>query len=215
MARSRRDAGGPDAEPFLFDLPLDPERERAAPEPPPAPRRERPAPSAPPPELDFRTEARPEARPIAAERPARPMAVPAPPQPARPARRGAMRGRFTAGIADLVVHGALVVMAVAGARLLGARPVVGDWPAFATLLLAFSFLYTVLPLAFWGETLGMSWAHLMSRSRDGEPLTFDQAARRWLGGLLTAATLGLPLFVAGERRSLTDLVSGSGTYPTG
>jgi uncharacterized RDD family membrane protein YckC len=133
--------------------------------------------------------------------------------PAAPAERSARRGHLAAGLADLVVHGALVVVAVGGSHLLGARPQPADWPAFAALLLAFSFLYTVLPLAFWGQTLGMAWAGLASRGRSGEPLTFDQAARRWLGALLTAGTLGIPLLVAGERRSLSDLVSGSGTHP--
>ena len=87
-----------------------------------------------------------------------------------------------------------------------------DWPALALFLLSFSFLYTVVPLAFWGHTLGMAWAGLTARNRDGEPLTFDQTARRWLGGLLTLAILGLPLLVTGDRRSLTDLLSGSATY---
>jgi uncharacterized RDD family membrane protein YckC len=71
----------------------------------------------------------------------------------------------------------------------------------------------VLPLAFWGHTLGMAWAGITSRSRDGEPLTFDQTARRWIGGILTVAALGLPLLATGDRRSLTDAVSGSATYP--
>ena len=53
----------------------------------------------------------------------------------------------------------------------------------------------------------------LSRNRDGDPLTFDQTARRWLGGILTVATLGLPLLVTGDRRSLTDGLSGSATYP--
>ena len=195
MSRTRRDQGQ-DAGPFLFDLPLEAEPERSAPEPhaEPAPRRrERPA-------------------------PVRPAAVPAleeeERQAAVPVRRGA-RGRLAAGLADIIVHGALVVVAAGGASLLGARPVPADWPAFAALLLTFSFLYTVLPLAFWGQTLGMAWAGLAARSRSGEPLTFDQAARRWLGALATAATAGIPLLVAGQRRSLSDLVSGSITHPAG
>lgn len=60
----------------------------------------------------------------------------------------------------------------------------------------------------------MAWAGLVARNRDGEPLTFDQTARRWLGGLLTLALAGLPLLFAGAGRSLTDLVSGSATYPS-
>lgn len=209
MARSRHDPGK-DAGPFLFDLPLDAERERTEPAALPA-ARERQAPEPPAPRVAAE-KGRPDRRPDRVAEP-RPAAVPRAAEPATPASRSARRGRFAAGLADLVVHGALVVVAAAGAQLLGARPDLTDWPAFAALLLTFSFLYTVLPLAFWGQTLGMAWAGLASRSRNGEPLTFDQAARRWLGALLTAGTLGIPLLVAGERRSLSDLVSGSGTYP--
>jgi uncharacterized RDD family membrane protein YckC len=207
MTRSRNDPGK-DAGPFLFDLPLDTERERTEPAAPPA-RRERQAPEPLAPRvtaekghLDRRPDRGAESRPAAVPRAAEPA----------PVAKSGRRGRFAAGLADLVVHGALVVVAAAGAQLLGAQPNLADWPAFAALLLTFSFLYTVLPLAFWGQTLGMAWAGLGSRSRSGEPLTFDQAARRWLGALLTAGTLGIPLLVAGER-SLSDLVSGSGTYP--
>jgi len=28
----------------------------------------------------------------------------------------------------------------------------------------------------------MAWSGITSRNRDGEPLTFEQTARRWLGG---------------------------------
>jgi hypothetical protein len=59
----------------------------------------------------------------------------------------------------------------------------------------------------------MAWARISSRNGDGEPLTFDQTARRWLGGIVTTVTLGLPLLVTGDRRSLTDVISGSATYP--
>jgi uncharacterized RDD family membrane protein YckC len=126
----------------------------------------------------------------------------------------ASRGsRLAAGAADLLVHAAAGVLALAGTLWLGIRPGLADLPALAVFLLSFSFLYTVLPLAFWGHTLGMAWRGITSRSRDGEPLTFDQTARRWLGGILTVAALGLPLLVTGDRRSLTDGLSGSATYP--
>lgn len=198
-----RQKAGDDA-PFLFDLPL----EGPAREPEPAIHHETAPAPLPEPE-------RPEKR--APRRPRGLSELPVEefhPAPRRVGKvRGALRSRLSAGIADLVVHGALGVVAMVGARLLGARPGVDDWPAIAAFLLSFSFLYTVLPLAFWGQTLGMAWADLTSRNRDGEPLTFDQAARRWLGSLLTAGTLGLPLFVTAGRRSLTDLVSGSATYP--
>jgi len=196
----------PAGEPLLFDLPLTGPQEDLA-EPAPDLKRPRrgtrgaaaPAPSAPP---------------LAA----RPMPVPAPPpeprENPRSASEFASRGsRFAAGLADLVVHSAIGVAALLGIRWLGVRPEVSDTPALAVFLLSFSFLYTVLPLAFWGYTLGMAWSGTMARNRNGESLSFDQTARRWLGGLLTVLTLGLPLLVSGSRRSLTDLISGSVTYP--
>ncbi len=120
--------------------------------------------------------------------------------------------RLAAGLADLVVHAALAVAAVLGVQALGIRPDLAHWPAYATFLVAFSFLYTVLPLAFWGHTPGMAWAGTTSRNQDGEALTFDQTARRWLGGLATTLLAGLPLLALVKGRSLADLVSGSATY---
>ncbi|HEV8579136.1 MAG TPA: RDD family protein [Thermoanaerobaculia bacterium] len=204
--------GEPADEPFLFDLPLaNPEE---LPADPPL-ERKRPA-----------RGARGPAEPVLSESPAR--SEPAPPprkgltpvpspvsfeEPA-PASEFASRGRrIAAGLADLLVHAAIGVAALLGAQWLGVRPTLSEGPALAVFVLAFSFLYTVLPLAFWGYTLGMAWAGISARNRDGEPLSFDQTARRWLGGLLTVLLLGIPLFVTGSRRSLTDVLSGSGTYP--
>jgi len=133
---------------------------------------------------------------------------------ATPGHEFASRGsRIAAGLADLVVHAAVGVMALFGCRGLGVRPDLSTAPAFAIFLLAFSFLYVVLPLAFWGHTPGMAWAGITSRNRDGEPLSFDQTARRWLGAVLTLALVGLPLLLAIGGRTLTDWVSGSATYP--
>jgi len=119
--------------------------------------------------------------------------------------------RAAAGAADLLVHVAVAILVLAGCRALGVMPAVADWPAFGVFLLSFSFLYTVVPLAFWGHTLGMTWAGLTAESNGGEPLSFDQTARRWLGALLTLATAGLPLLLALRGRSLADRLSGSRT----
>jgi uncharacterized RDD family membrane protein YckC len=124
------------------------------------------------------------------------------------APRGA---RFLAGLADGVMHAALAVLGVIGARQMGVHPALADWPGFTLFLLAFSFLYVVVSLAFWGHTLGMVWAGITARSRDGEALSFDQAVRRWLGGSLTAALLGLPLLFAFRGRALSDWLSASAT----
>ena len=200
----------PADEPLLFDLPL------TGPEEPPADpllERTRPArgsrgPAAPEPPATS-------TMPPAARKGPIPVPQPVPVEaPEVPANEFAFRGRrFAAGLADLLVHAAIGVGALLGLQWLGVRPALADWPALAVFLLAFSFLYTVLPLAFWGYTLGMAWAGIAARNRDGEPLSFDQTARRWLGGLLTALMLGIPLLVTGSRRSLTDWISGSATYP--
>lgn len=193
----------PPDEPLLFDLPLEPrERSRAA-EPAAETRR---------------------ARPAAAPEPPRPLAAKTAPPVEEAAEEedvgGSLDGepdvgigaRFASGGADLLVHVAVTVILLIGSRMMGVRAEPSDWPAFALFLLAFSFLYMVVPLAFWGHTLGMAWSGLVARNQDGEPLTFDQTARRWLGSLVSAGTLGLPLLLTGEGRSLTDRISGSATY---
>jgi len=227
----RRNPGEEDEEPSLFDLPLDlPERDRLPPamgeeddDFDPAP----PVPTPPSRSRSVREERSPATAAVAPaasrERsaPRRPAPLPPTPRAAspevepelpQPPGRASLGSRLSAGLADLLVHAAIAAVAFAGARFLGAEPTPTQWPAFALFLAAFSFLYTILPLAFWGQTLGMTWGRLAARDRDGEPLTFDQAARRWLGGLLTTALFGLPLFVAGRGRTLTDLLSGSETY---
>jgi uncharacterized RDD family membrane protein YckC len=167
----------------------------------------------------------PQALPQSVPRKARPVPVPDPEpdllyagadadiEPGQASEFAGRGRRFSAGGADLLVHAAVAVLALLGVRGMGVRTALTAWPAFALFLLSFSFLYTVLPLAFWGHTLGMAWRGITSRNRDGEPLTFDQTVRRWLGGILTVATLGLPLLVTGDRRSLTDVLSGSASYP--
>lgn len=191
----RPDEESPD-EPLLFDLPLEPERGRGA---APTPERKRAPRTAPPePELAFQEPAEP----------------PVPPR-ARSAGKAGIGGRISAGAADLLVHAAVAVGVLVGCRLMGVRPVLSDWPAVALFLLSFSFLYTVVPLAFWGHTPGMAWAGLDARNRDGEALAFDQTARRWIGGILTTLLLGLPLLLAFGGRSLSDLLSGSETLSSG
>jgi uncharacterized RDD family membrane protein YckC len=119
------------------------------------------------------------------------------------------RERWIAGAADLVVHAAVLVVALIGVRALGIHPALAHAAPFALFLAAFSFLYTVIPLAFWGQTLGMGWMRTIARDRDGQALTFEQTARRWLGGLIVAGLLGLPVWLALHGRSLTDWLSGS------
>ncbi|HTG34264.1 MAG TPA: RDD family protein [Thermoanaerobaculia bacterium] len=206
----------PEEEPLLFDLPLSAPGSREEPdELPVTPKRSLPEARRPAPA--------PAATPIAPARAGRSGPVPVPAteveedaEPARAASEFAGSGkRLAAGLADLVVHAAIAVLALLGCRGLGVRPDLREVPAFAAFLLSFSFLYTVLPLAFWGHTPGMAWAGITSHKppQNGEPLTFDQTVRRWLGAILTSALAGLPLLLAFGGRTLTDWVSGSATYP--
>lgn len=210
--RAERDPG-----PGLFDLPLDgPVEPGAAVEEPAEPEQ---APEREPellelPVLPLAAPVREELRPSpAARRPG-----PAPVEPSAAAAPTpttvSLSARFLAGLADLAVHLALAVTLLFGSRLLGVPAGLDDGPALALFLLLFSFLYTVIPLAFWGQTPGMAWAGIAARTPAGETLTFGQTALRWLGGMLSVALLGLPVLIAlGGGRSLADRLSGSRTVP--
>ncbi|MDX1997643.1 MAG: RDD family protein [Thermoanaerobaculia bacterium] len=214
----------PDDELSLFDLPLGEgreeetpsRRERAA----PRPRDEWDAPAEP--ELPlFRTPAEPAAAPTPSRSPRefpRPLGPPkaaAPPPVETPAAffQATVGARLVAGLADFAVHLLLVLGLLFGLRALGVELQLGDIPALVAFVLVFSFLYYAIPLAFWGRTPGMRWAHLVARAEDGGGLNFGETARRWAGSLLTFALLGLPLlFSFGGRRSLADRVSQSRTF---
>lgn len=120
--------------------------------------------------------------------------------------------RLLAGLADGVVHIAVLASSLVAESLLGLQPEPRQWPGFAAFLVCFSFLYTTIPLAFWGQTPGMAWRGLRARDREDRSLAFGQTALRWLGALVTTALAGLPtlLAVAGGR-SLADRLSGSVT----
>ncbi len=124
-----------------------------------------------------------------------------------------LRLRAAAGLTDLGVCAAVMVVLLVALLAQGVRPGVSDWPAGALFLLTFSFLYAVMPLAFWGRTPGMALAGLQTTSTDGRPLTFRQAILNWLGSVLTVALAGLPLLLALGGRSLSDLISGAMTRP--
>jgi hypothetical protein len=98
-----------------------------------------------------------------------------------------------------------------GALGLGVALDTSEVPAFALFGLVFSFLYTVVTLAFWGSTPGMAAVGLVARSGRDQPLSFGQTGLRWLAGLATVALCGLPLVVALTGRSLADRLSGSMT----
>lgn len=142
-------------------------------------------------------------RPVSSERPA----ALAPVAPVAPISR-----RLRAALGDLAILLSVGAAAAVGATLLGATLGLESLPALVVFLLAFSFLYCVVSLAFWGQTPGMAWCRLIARSEETEPLSFGQTAMRWLGHWLTWVLLGIPGLLALSGRSLADRLSGSCTY---
>ncbi len=122
-----------------------------------------------------------------------------------------VQDRLLGGLADVTIHLATLGSMIVAVQLMGVPVALSDWPAFAGLTLIFSFLYTVVPLAFWGHTPGMAWVGHSARSESDEPLSFPQTAMRWLGSLFTVLLLGLPLLLGLGGRSLADRVSDSKT----
>jgi len=130
-----------------------------------------------------------------------------------PTVRASVGRRLLAGLGDLALHAAVFVLMLAGARLLGSEVTPAALPPTALGLLLFSMLYTVLPLAFWGQTPGMSFAGIASSSLDGEPLSFGQSFRLWLASLVSLLLAGLPTLIVPRGRSLSDRLAGARTLP--
>lgn len=216
-------------EPALFDLPLGPPAPPREPEGEPLRSRRRSARRAAAPALPLfpaEEQAAPAFSLEAAvaedlgESDAPAQALPEPPprphlvaRPASPQAAPATLGqRLRATCGDLLIWAAVIALLLVGAERLGAELSLALWPAWALFLAAFSYLYTVIPLAFWGQTPGMVWAGIAAESGAREPLAFGQTTRRWLGLMLTLAAAGLPgLLALGGGRSLADLLSGSRT----
>ncbi len=119
--------------------------------------------------------------------------------------------RLLGGLADLAIQVLVLGLAIAASHGMGVTVTLADWQPFMMLMLAFSFLYWTVPLAFWGQTPGMAWVGHTARAEGGQPLTFGQTFLRWLGAILTFAFVGLPILAAWTGRSLTDLISKSRT----
>jgi len=132
---------------------------------------------------------------------------------AAPATRPATAARRVLGVlADLVVHLAVLAGGVTAMALFGLEPRLEDLPGIVIYLVSFSFIYTVVPLAFWGQTAGMAWAGIKAMDRGRRPLTFGQTALRWLSGVACLGLGGLPLLLSFTRRSFADRLSGSDTW---
>lgn len=213
----------PRSEPGLFDLPLEPVPEparRSRPRPDSADRAANLEDLAVEPEtlplfsdeeierhLDSELES-PEPEPASAD-PPRPRPVPDPPRLPEPAHLGA---RFRATCGDLAVLAAAGFAAAVGARTLSAPIGAEQLAPLLLFVVVFSFVYAVVPLAFWGGTPGMIWAGLVARTSTSEPLSFGQSVLRWFAGWATLGLLGLPGLLALGGRSLVDRLSASTTY---
>jgi len=129
-----------------------------------------------------------------------------------------LANRFTAALLDGGILLSAAAVAVVGGFILGVRWQSEDLAPLLLFVLIFTFVYSVVPLAFWGRTPGMALTRTSCRNVDGGPLTFGQTALRWLGGLLTLVLAGLPLLLALPAlggRSLADRLSGSRTVMEG
>ena len=119
-----------------------------------------------------------------------------------------------AGLIDLGVILGVMLAVWVGLWWLGVDVDLVDRALVLFFLLPFSFLYQIFPLVFWGCTPGMAKAGIVARSRDGQTLSFSQAALRWAASVLTVVTAGLPLILAAKTgRSLADRLSGSRSQP--
>lgn len=130
-----------------------------------------------------------------------------------PSGTASISDRAIGAAADVATAVLLVLVA-----LLGAFAASGRTPRFqglgwaAAFALDVSFFATVVPLVLFGRTVGMSLAGIAARDDGaGRLLTPSEAARRWVGTLLTFAGLGLPLFWTArdpESPTLADRLSG-------
>lgn len=126
--------------------------------------------------------------------------------PATDPQAAPLLSRIKGGLADVVVHLAVIGLLAAGARLLGAR-LTGETGSVLVMVLAFSFLYTIPALLVWGRTPGAAAAGLTVRNPDGGTPTVSQAVRRWLAQWVTWLLAGLPgLIRLADRWSGTQTV---------
>ena len=123
-----------------------------------------------------------------------------------------LRSRIAAFAADaafiLLLTAAPLLAATAGpARVLEPKGL--WWTALFAVYL--SFFATIVPLVLFGKTVGMALTGLTARhGPEGPTPTAVESLRRWLGSLLAAAGLGIPLLVrrTPEAPSLADRLSG-------
>ena len=116
---------------------------------------------------------------------------------------------FAADSAVVLLRAAAAVLAATAGRGEAPRLTGLVWAGIFALYL--SFFATVLPLLFFGKTVGMALTGLSARPVSEPPLRASECARRWLGTVLTAASAGIPLLFTRRNReapSPADRLSG-------
>lgn len=135
--------------------------------------------------------------------------LPEPSQPA-PATASATQ-RLLAGLADLLVLAAVVAFLMTGLVFWEVALRWSLWPGFIVFSAFFSFVYTTVPLAFWGQTPGMALVGIRARDLEDRALSFGQTALRWLAAVASALLIGLPTLVLPAGLSIGDRISHSRT----
>jgi RDD family protein len=119
------------------------------------------------------------------------------PEPSHPvsAPSGLLPDRALGTAADVATSILVVVVALLAAfAARGRTPRITGLGWAALFALTVSFFVVVVPLVFFGRTVGMALAGLVARDDGaGRPLTPSQAARRWVGTVATVAGVGLPV----------------------
>lgn len=115
--------------------------------------------------------------------------------PAVPSGVASLPDRALGTAADVATSVLVVLVALLAAfAVRGRTPRISGLGWAALFALCVSFVAIVVPLVLFGRTVGMALAGLIARDDgSGRYLTPSEAARRWVGTLLSVAGIGVPL----------------------
>jgi hypothetical protein len=115
--------------------------------------------------------------------------------PAVPVSTGLLSDRALGTAADVATSVLVVLVALLAAfAARGRTPRISGLGWTALFALIVSFFAIVVPLVLFGRTVGMALAGLVARDDgSGRRLTPSEAARRWVGTLVTLAGIGVPV----------------------
>ena len=120
---------------------------------------------------------------------------PAEAAPAAPSGVASLPDRALGTAADVATSVLVVLVALLAAfAVRGRTPRISGLGWAALFALCVSFVAVVVPLVLFGRTVGMALAGLIARDDGGgRHLTPSEAARRWVGTLVSVAGIGVPL----------------------